>query len=56
MGIAGIEWRCPICNIDVGGSFGELKNHAKRIHSASRRIEQARENMDKSRLAEVHAA
>jgi hypothetical protein len=56
MGIAGIEWRCPICNIDVGGSFGELKNHAKRIHSASRRIERV-QDMDRRReVAEAQAA
>ena len=33
MGIIGEKWRCPKCNIDVGGSMGELKNHMKRVHS-----------------------
>jgi|GEM_PF-2360580 len=55
MGIAGIEWRCPICKIDAGGSFGQLKNHVKRVHGASRRIEQA-QAMDKRRVAEAQAA
>jgi len=32
MGVIGEKWRCPTCNVDVGGSLGELKNHMKRIH------------------------
>jgi len=32
MGIIGEKWRCPTCNMDVGGSIGELKNHMKRVH------------------------
>jgi hypothetical protein len=32
MGVIGEKWRCPTCNMDVGGSMGELKNHIKRIH------------------------
>jgi hypothetical protein len=32
MGIAGVKWKCPSCNIDVGGSMGELKNHIKNVH------------------------
>ena len=34
MGISAVMWRCPRCNLDVGGSLGELKNHWKRIHGA----------------------
>jgi hypothetical protein len=33
MGIVGVKWRCPSCNVDVGGSMGELKNHIKNVHS-----------------------
>jgi hypothetical protein len=33
MGVAAVKWRCPACNIDVGGSMGELKNHMKKIHN-----------------------
>jgi Sec-independent protein translocase protein TatA len=33
MGVIGEKWRCPICNVDVGGSMGEFKNHVKRVHS-----------------------
>jgi hypothetical protein len=32
MGIVGVIWRCPSCNLDAGGSMGELKNHMKNIH------------------------
>ena len=32
MGITGVKWRCPSCNVDVGGSMGELKNHIKNVH------------------------
>jgi len=35
MGIVGVKWRCPSCNIDVGGSMGELKNHMKNVHSSA---------------------
>jgi hypothetical protein len=42
MGISAIMWRCPRCNLDVGGSLGELKYHWKRVHIASiTRIEAA---------------
>jgi hypothetical protein len=34
MGISAVMWRCPRCNLDVGGSLGELKNHWKRVHAA----------------------
>jgi len=34
MGISAVMWRCPRCNLDVGGSLGELKNHWKRVHGA----------------------
>jgi len=34
MGVSSIKWRCPKCNIDVGGSMGELKNHVKRAHTS----------------------
>lgn len=34
MGIESVKWRCPKCNIDVGGSMGELKNHMKKAHNA----------------------
>ncbi|GEM_PF-2835571 len=33
MGVISVKWRCPRCNIDVGGSMGELKNHMKKVHS-----------------------
>ncbi len=33
MGVIGEKWRCPKCNIDVGGSMGELKNHIKKVHA-----------------------
>ena len=33
MGIVGVIWKCPICNLDVGGSMGELKNHIKNVHT-----------------------
>ena len=36
MGISAVKWRCPKCNIDVGGSMGELKNHIGRVHSTKR--------------------
>ncbi len=32
MGIIGVIWRCPHCNVDAGGSMGELKNHIKSTH------------------------
>ena len=32
MGIVGVIWRCPYCNLDAGGSMGELKNHIKNAH------------------------
>ncbi|HYY50452.1 MAG TPA: hypothetical protein VE643_06235 [Nitrososphaeraceae archaeon] len=35
MGISAVMWRCPRCNLDVGGSLGELKYHWKRVHAAS---------------------
>jgi hypothetical protein len=35
MGIVGVKWRCPSCNMDVGGSMGELKNHIKNVHSSA---------------------
>jgi hypothetical protein len=38
MGISAVKWRCPTCNVDVGGSMGELRNHMKRVHSP-RRVE-----------------
>jgi hypothetical protein len=34
MGISATMWRCPKCNVDIGGSLGELKNHWKRVHAA----------------------
>jgi hypothetical protein len=34
MGVIAEKWRCPKCNVDVGGSMGELKNHMKRMHVA----------------------
>ena len=33
MGLIGEKWRCPKCNVDVGGSMGELRNHVKRVHA-----------------------
>jgi hypothetical protein len=39
MGVTAIKWRCPKCNIDVGGSMGELKNHVKRIHKSTAHIQ-----------------
>jgi hypothetical protein len=33
MGVIGEKWRCPKCNVDVGESMGELKNHMRRVHS-----------------------
>jgi hypothetical protein len=36
MGVSAVKWRCPKCNIDVGGSMGELKNHMKRVHNPTR--------------------
>ncbi|HEX7032659.1 MAG TPA: hypothetical protein VF172_06645 [Nitrososphaera sp.] len=33
MGVIGEKWRCPKCNIDVGGSMGELKNHIRKVHA-----------------------
>ncbi|MEW6604548.1 MAG: hypothetical protein AB1351_07655 [Thermoproteota archaeon] len=33
MGVESIKWRCPKCNVDVGGSMGELKNHMKKVHA-----------------------
>jgi hypothetical protein len=35
MGIVGVKWRCPSCNMDVGGSMGELKNHIKNVHRSA---------------------
>ena len=32
MGIVGIIWRCPLCNLDADGSMGELKNHIRNTH------------------------
>jgi hypothetical protein len=32
MGIVGVIWRCPSCDLDIGGSMGELKNHMKNVH------------------------
>lgn len=34
MGVLAVKWRCPKCNVDVGGSMGELKNHNKKVHAA----------------------
>lgn len=39
MGVIGEKWRCPTCNVDVGGSMGELKNHMKRVHTTARKSE-----------------
>jgi len=36
MGISATLWRCPKCNVDIGGSLGELKNHWKRTHASSK--------------------
>ena len=36
MGVIGEKWRCPKCNVDVGGSMGELKNHMKRVHAVNK--------------------
>jgi hypothetical protein len=33
MGISAVKWRCPKCNMDIGGSMGELKNHMSRVHN-----------------------
>jgi hypothetical protein len=33
MGVIGEIWRCPRCNIDVGGSIGEFKKHMKTVHA-----------------------
>ena len=38
MGISAVMWRCPRCNLDAGGSLGELKNHWKRVHGADAQI------------------
>jgi hypothetical protein len=35
MGISSVMWRCPKCNLNVGGSLGELKYHWKRLHGDS---------------------
>jgi hypothetical protein len=35
MGITAIVWRCPRCNVDVGGSFGDLKYHWKNVHNTT---------------------
>jgi hypothetical protein len=35
VGISAVMWRCPRCNLDIGGSLGELKYHWKRAHPAS---------------------
>ena len=35
MGVERIKWRCPKCNVDVGGSMGELKNYIKKVHAQS---------------------
>jgi len=42
MGVAATKWRCPTCDIDVGGSMGELKNHMKKVHSPLRAKAEAR--------------
>jgi hypothetical protein len=36
MGLIGEKWRCPKCNVDVGGSMGELRNHMKKAHAPAR--------------------
>ena len=36
MGVIAGKWMCPKCNVDVGGSMGELKNHVKRMHAETR--------------------
>ena len=36
MGVIGEKWRCPTCNIDVGGSMGEFRKHIKRVHAAAK--------------------
>jgi hypothetical protein len=33
MGVMAVKWHCPACDIDVGGSLGELKNHNKKVHA-----------------------
>jgi hypothetical protein len=33
MGVESVKWRCPICNVDAGGSMGELKNHMRKVHA-----------------------
>jgi hypothetical protein len=43
MGIVGVIWKCPYCNIDVGGSMGELKNHIKNTHSSTNVAQQKSE-------------
>jgi hypothetical protein len=35
MGISAVTWRCPRCNLEVGGSLGELRYHWKRVHGAA---------------------
>jgi hypothetical protein len=35
MGLIGEQWRCPKCNVDVGGSMGEFRNHMK-AHAPAR--------------------
>jgi uncharacterized C2H2 Zn-finger protein len=32
MGVIGEKWRCPRCNVDVGGSMGEFIKHMKNVH------------------------
>jgi hypothetical protein len=36
MGISAVIWRCPRCNLDIGGSLGELKYHWKIAHAVSK--------------------
>ena len=30
MGIVGVKWRCPSCNVDVGGSMGRIEKSYKK--------------------------
>lgn len=39
MGLVGEKWRCPKCNVDVGGSMGEFRNHIKKAHRQPARPE-----------------
>jgi len=36
MGVIGEKWRCPKCNMDVGGSAGEFRKHLKRVHMSQK--------------------